>query len=53
MTHNMYYLQHIHDDYINFGSLGYFSAFPFENYMKTLKKWVRKKGQPLQQVNDF
>lgn len=50
MSHNMHCLQHIHEDFINFDSLDNCSAFPFENYMKVLKKFVRKSGQPLQQT---
>jgi len=46
----MHCLQYIHEDFINFDSLDNCSAFPFENYIKVLKKFVRKSGQPLQQT---
>ncbi|KAF0704022.1 Uncharacterized protein FWK35_00029288 [Aphis craccivora] len=44
----MYTVQHRSDDYSRFGSLDNCSAFPFENHMKVLKKYVRKINQPLQ-----
>lgn len=50
VSHNVHALQHLTDDYTNFGSLENGSAFPFENHMKTLKKYLRKSNQPLQQA---
>jgi len=50
ISHNVHSFQHICDDYRRFGSLDNCSAFPFENYMSTLKKLIRKSNQPLQQV---
>jgi len=50
VSHNVHALTHIVDDYKHFGTLDNISAFPFENYMKTLKKMVRKHELPLQQV---
>lgn len=41
---------HISDNYIQFGPLDNISAFPFENYLKSLKKLVRKHDKPLQQI---
>lgn len=41
---------HLVDDYNTYGSLDNCSAFPFENYMKTLKRMLRKHEKPLQQV---
>lgn len=38
------------DDVKRYGPLDNFSAFKFENYMKTLKKYLRKAEKPLQQV---
>ena len=35
---------------MRYGSLPNFSAFPFENYMQTLKKLLRKSDNPLQQI---
>jgi len=49
-SHNIHALQHIVDDYNNFGPLDNASAFPFENHMRPLKKTVRKASQPLQQT---
>jgi len=48
--HNIHGLIHIVDDYRKFGSLEECSCFPFENYMKFLKKMVRKHERPLEQV---
>ncbi|KAF0708264.1 Uncharacterized protein FWK35_00025951 [Aphis craccivora] len=50
ISHNIHALEHICDDYINFGSLENCSAFPFENHMSVLKKYLRKCHQPLQQA---
>lgn len=50
MSHNVHGLLHIVDDYRKFGNLDSCSCFPFENYMKTLKKMVRKHDKPLEQV---
>lgn len=51
VSHNVRYaLQYISDDYFHFGPLDNCSAFPFENHMKVLKKYVRKSHQPLQQA---
>jgi len=50
MSHNVHGLLHIVDDYKKFGPLDDSSCFPFENYMKSLKKMVRKHQKPLEQV---
>lgn len=50
VSHNVHCLLHLADDYESFGSLDNISAFPFENYMKNLKKMLRKHDKPLQQV---
>jgi len=50
ISHNIHALEHICDDYMNFGSLDNCSAFPFENHMSVLKKYLRKSHQPLQQA---
>jgi len=47
---NVHSLLHIVDDYKRFGSLDNCSCFPFENFMKTLKKMIRKHEKPLEQV---
>lgn len=49
-SHNIHNLLHICDDVERFGSLDMFSAFPFENFMRTFKKNIRKTDQPLQQI---
>ncbi|CAI6355527.1 unnamed protein product [Macrosiphum euphorbiae] len=50
ISHNVHGLLHIVDDYKKFGPLDRLSCFPFENYMKSLKKMVRKHQKPLEQV---
>lgn len=50
MTHNVHNLLHVVDDVRNFGCLDNYSSFPFENYLQTLKKFIRKPSTPLQQV---
>lgn len=50
MSHNVHELLHIVDDYKKFGPLDDSSCFPFENYMKSLKKMVCKHQKPLEQV---
>lgn len=50
ISHNVHGLLHIVDDYKKFGVLDNSSCFPFENYMKCLKKMVRKHEKPLEQV---
>lgn len=50
MSFNVHGLIHISDDYKKFGSLDNIAAFPFENYLKQLKKMVHKHDKPLQQI---
>ncbi|XP_050055728.1 uncharacterized protein LOC126549698 [Aphis gossypii] len=50
ISHNVHGLLHIVDDYNSYGPLDNISCFPFEDYMKTLKKKIRKQEKPLQQV---
>lgn len=47
ISHNIHGLLHIVDDYRKFGHLDKCSCFPFENYMRILKKMVRKHEKPL------
>ncbi|KYM98827.1 hypothetical protein ALC62_10457, partial [Cyphomyrmex costatus] len=50
VSHNVHNLMHLVEDVKKFGPLDNFSAFKFENYMQTLKKYIRKADRPLQQV---
>lgn len=50
ISHNVHGLSHICDDYEKFGPLDNCSAFPFENFMGSLKKMLRKPDKPLQQI---
>lgn len=50
-SHNIHNLLHISKDVLSFGPLDNFSAFPFENYMQSIKKYIRKSEKPLAQVS--
>jgi len=50
VSHNVHGLLHITDDYRKFKSLEECSCFPFENFMKVLKKMLRKHDKPLEQI---
>lgn len=50
ISHNVHGLIHICDDYDKFGSLDKCAAFPFENYMATLKRMVRKPHKPIEPI---
>lgn len=50
MSHNVHGLLHLADDYKIYGPLDSCSCFYFENYMKYLKRMLRKHDKPLQQV---
>jgi len=41
---------HLADGYRKYGALNNCSCFPFENFMKFLKKMVRKHEKPLEQA---
>lgn len=47
---NVHCLVHVADDARVHGSVHGYSAFPFENYMPRLKKYVRKPEKPLEQL---
>ena len=49
LVYNVHGLTHLAEDVKRHGSLDSFSAFPFENQLKTLKRLVRKSGNPLEQ----
>jgi len=50
VTFNIHNLLHLAKDVQTYGDLELFSAFPFENYICSLKKFVRKSEKPLQQI---
>jgi hypothetical protein len=50
VVYNVHGLVHLADDVKMHGCLDSFSAFPFENYLKSVKKSVRKACLPLPQV---
>lgn len=50
VSHNIHGLLHLVDDYKIYGPLDNCSAFPFENYMKSLKSRIRKHDKPLEQL---
>ncbi|KAK4883368.1 hypothetical protein RN001_006687 [Aquatica leii] len=50
VSHNVHNLLHIYDDTLLFGVLHNFSAFPFENFLNSIKNLVRKGDKPLSQV---
>jgi len=50
ISHNVHGLLHVVDDFKKYGALDKCSCFPFENYLKNLKKMVRKSEKPLEQV---
>lgn len=50
MSFNVHCLLHLSDDVKRHGALDCFSAFPFENNMKQLKRHLHKHGKPLQQL---
>lgn len=50
LVYNVHNLHHITTDVKNYGSLDSFSSFPFENYLGTLKKLLRKPNCILSQI---
>ena len=50
MVYNVHNLCHIVDDVRMYGTLDSFSAFPFENFLGSLKSSLRKPGQSLAQI---
>jgi len=49
-VYNVHSIIHVADDARRFGPLDNVSCFPFENFLRKLKKVVRKPSLPLQQV---
>ena len=50
VVYNVHGLVHLADDVRKYGCLDNISAFPFENFMKRIKRMIRKPELPLQQV---
>lgn len=50
LCYNVHGLLHLCEDVKQHGNLDEFSAFPFENFLGTLKKLVRRPSNPLAQV---
>ena len=50
VIYNVHCLIHLPDDVRPFGALDGISAFPFENYLRSVKKLIRKLSLPLEQV---
>jgi len=50
ISHNVHNLLHLCSDVRIYGCLDNFSAFRFENYMMSIKKLLKKKEKPLQQL---
>lgn len=51
VSHNVHGLLHIVNDAKLLGTLDEFSAFPFENKLRLLKRQLRKSDRPLQQLH--
>ncbi|KAJ8965731.1 hypothetical protein NQ314_003937 [Rhamnusium bicolor] len=49
-SHNIHNLLRLYEECKNFGTLDMFSAFPFENYMQSILKLLRKHDEPLAQI---
>jgi len=52
VVYNVHNLIHLSQDVRKYESLDTFSAFPFENYLKILKRMLRKYEKPLSQLNN-
>lgn len=50
LAYNVHSVIHIPDDYERYGCLDQISCFPFESYMCTLKRLVKRSGKELEQV---
>lgn len=50
LVYNIHILSHLSDDVKRFGPLDSFSAFPFENYLGQIKKFIKSPNKPLQQI---
>lgn len=52
LVYNVHNLVHLCNDVELYGKLHNFSAFPFENNMQQVKRMIRKKNKPLQQISN-
>lgn len=50
MSHNIHNLLHLANDVRNHGIVDDFSAFPFENFLQSILKSLRKSDKPLSQI---
>jgi len=50
LVYNIHCLLHIVDDVARYGPLDSYSAYPFENKLKQIKRLVRRPSLPLQQA---
>ena len=50
LVYNVHSLIHLAQDCRKFGVLDNVSAFPYENYLGMLKKWVRRPQNPIAQI---
>lgn len=50
ISHNVHNILHLANDVRKHGTLDDFSAFPFENFLQSILKLVRKSDKPLQQI---
>lgn len=50
ITYNLHTLSHLPDDCLIFGKIDNFSAFCFENFIHTLKSYVKGDAHPLQEI---
>ena len=50
ISYNVHGLIHLADDVLRYGPLDSFSCFPFENYLQSLKRLVRRSLNPLVQI---
>ena len=50
ISYNVHSLIHIPADVLRFGPLDNISCFPFENYLQSLKRRIRRSTQPLAQL---
>lgn len=50
LVYNVHSVMHIVDDVELFGPLDSISSFPFENYLRIIKRLVRRPSMPLQQI---